>query len=294
MAGLYPDVPAPRIAYDIDGTSCILYSRGDNLPFAMTTLQKTQFNDETNNNAYFTSNIGSGLGVVFIFPTNMIVSGYVNDADVENRTLASMSYSTNTTNGVDGTWTLIANNTNTSATSYAPKYRTDIVVLGSPVTAKAIKFEYASDFTFRDLLIRGIHLYGSPATNTDLEFWHPTLDQALTGEHFDFGDVAQGSAATKSFRLKNFSTSAAGDVVLSLSVLSEKSPTIASQHQFSLDQSTWTSSLTLPETSNIAIDSVTNAPNNFSPIIYFRRNLSASSALGLYAGRIVVDVGQWI
>lgn len=293
MAGQYPDVPAPRIAYDIDGTLCIHYDVGAYLPTIMTLSQKTNLNDENDNTpGFFGDDIGGGKGFAFVFPTLTTINGYISAAGTERALNQQMMYSADTTNGIDGTWTLISGG-HVALPTNSPFYRTSITTLATPVVAKAIRFHYFSTYSFDRYNVAGIHLYGTPTVNNDLEFWHPTLDQALAGAYFDFGDVAQGTSTIKEFRLKNFSVFNAGNVKVSTNILSETTPTIASQHQFSLNGTNWFSYIDLPETSNIAIKSVNDSPDNISPIIYFRRNNLSNATLGLYTGRIVANVGEW-
>lgn len=293
MAGSFADVPAQRLAYDIDGTSVIRRTESSGAVSSLTLTQKQILNNENNGDSISYS---TGGHMIFVFPTSTKIYGYLYDVSVDspaNITLV-ISYSTDTTNGIDGTWTNLP--TPTSVSSASPTYRNSITTLASPVDAKALRFYVKGTWSGYEYTnyYKGIHIYGNPNTSLELDFWHPTLDQAITPAYFDFGDVSVGSSSTKIFRLKNFSTQAAKNVKVSLDVLTETSPTIISQHLLSTDNVNWYSYVDLPESGGIAIDSVTNAPNNISSLIYLKRNTLSNAQVGLYTGRIVANVGIWI
>lgn len=289
MAGIYPDVPAPRLAYDTDGSKALIIIPGTN---EITELSKSQ--RQIINNESVDSIAGGARYFVVIFPTITKLYGYfisaAGDDGVDN---LNISFSSNTTNGVDGTWTTPVNVTNYYPVS--PFYRNNITNLATPTDAIAVKVYLNSTYfniTYTSYMA-ALHLYGIPNTAQKLDFWHPTLDQAITGSYFDFGDIAQGTSTIKEFRLKNFSLENASQVRVSLEALTDVSPSTLLQHSLSLDGTTWFSYIDLPETLGIAIKSVNDAPNNISPKIYFRRNTSSSAALGLYTARIVVNTGVW-
>lgn len=293
MAGSFADVPAQRLAYDIDGTSVIRRAEASGAVSSLTLTQKQILNNESNADSIV---YGVAGHVIFVFPTSTKIYGYLYDISGDNPGVLTLgvSYSTNTTNGVDGTWINLT--TPTSVSSASPTYRNSITTLATPVDAKALRFYSKNVYSTSDYNVnyKGIHIYGNPNTSLELDFWHPTLDQAITPAYFDFGDVSVGSSSTKIFRLKNFSTQAAKNVRVSIDVLTETSPTITSQHLLSTDNTNWYSYVDLPETGGIAIDSVSNAPNNISSLIYLKRNTLSNAQVGLYTGRIVANVGIWI
>lgn len=292
MAGVYPDVPAQRLAYDIDGTAVFSNNITVGTVSLLSESQKQALNDE-NSNTSITS-FGENR-IVFIFPEITKIYGYLwNFSGSFSLNAPVISYSANTTNGIDGTWTNLPTPSNVSSSS--PTYRASITTLATPLDMKGIRFYLTDTYggSYYTVYYSGIHLYGIPNVAQKLDFWHPTLDERITPAYFDFGDVAQGTSSVKTFRLKNFSTQSAADVSISINVLTEKNPTTASQHLLSLDNINWYPYIDLLETGNIAINSVNSSPDNISPVIYFKRNTNISSEVGPYTGRLVANVGTWI
>ncbi len=75
------------------------------------------------------------------------------------------------------------------------------------------------------------------ATDT-LEFWHPSADERLAVDYFDWGSVAPGSSADRTFRVRNSSINyTALGVVISLEQLGIYTPArpVNVQHFMSLN-----------------------------------------------------------
>lgn len=76
-----------------------------------------------------------------------------------------------------------------------------------------------------------------PPTLADyLTFWHPTRDEALSENHFSWGDVEPGSSADREFRVRNMSASyKAGGITISLTEIRDYTRATSLQHLLSRD-----------------------------------------------------------
>ena len=271
MAGFYPDVPANRFAYHLDGTKIFELDGANTL--TEITSQAAAFNDEDGDAA---TTYGA-VALIFIFPELRDINGYYL---VDNWGVApgSLQYSTNTTTGLDGTWTTIVNPwSRFVATNPSPTYRTTI----SPAVAgsvKALRF----NFTSGNNALATVHLYGSipPTQNPDrLIFWEPVTNAATSGAYFDWGDVVQGSSYTKQFRIKNNSATLTANGV----TLSTGAETFAMSLTYSTDNVTYNSSLNI---GNLA-------PGALSSVVYVRRSVPAAEPLRIQACRMKASATSW-
>lgn len=295
MAGLYPDAPAPRLAYDIDGTvvgkivgGVITLATASNLSNIQDESDiywgGTQFSTDQPIAAQ-----GNTASLFFIFPYLTDVTGIcIIQPGTGNLAGVNMTVETSvdTTTGQDGTWTN-RGTIQSPNVSVNPNYRSSISAIAGATAVRAIRITVtvATAKTFNPSCV---HLYGKPAAASNrLEFWHPTLDQSLfqTPAYFDFGDVPRGSAAiVKSYRLKNRSTTlTATGITVSTSVLTEQSPTIASQVQHRYDGGAYGATASLASLGPQAVSQVFDA--KLTP--------SATAALGLGAERFKAVAGAW-
>jgi hypothetical protein len=291
MAGFYPDVPAPRIAYDRDGTVGFFSPTwGPSTVTQLVSADMRNWNDENDSTSLTNSglptfggatNITTGL----IFPELRDVLGYY---IVSIWGVTAIQTSVDSTNGTDGTWvTAVANAADAGST--VPAYRTGINAV-SWLGIKAIRFQQSVKQSNEHP--RTLHLYGVISNNTGLDklrTWHPTLDEPLDdntsadGAFFDWGDVARGTTQDRAFRIKNNSaTLTANSIVLSPEVLTDTSPTVASQMTLS-DGGAFTGSLNIGSL----------APGVISPVITLRRTIASNATLSLWAGRININPGSW-
>lgn len=133
-----------------------------------------------------------------------------------------------------------------------------------------------------------LHVYGqlsSGVSTGQLVAWHPTLDRALVLSDTDQGDVALGSSALLTFRVKNVSPSG---VALSPSVfvdvpLVRTNPSLHSYLDLSLDGTQFTQSQSLADL----------MPGQVSPIITVRRQTPLDAALGVSSFRIGISAEGW-
>lgn len=288
MSGLYPDIPGPKIAYDRDGTivAGLTFDKAS-IQTTMTTAQKQEVN---NNNPAAVNPFFSTGCPIFLFPVlHDLVGIYAANINDSAGAVRTIEWSPNTTNGVDGTW----NNgptLNFPGGSYAANNGADSRVLQrtsiqplSLTGVKAIRFRAGFD----DRIWTSIHIYGKPSTPAErLEFWHPTLDQPLsqTPAHLDWGDRPRGTEVTRQVRVKNRSSVlTASTITVGMEALTDATPTVVSQHQFSLDGTTWASTITIPSLGAGVV----------SGTVHIRQSLSPTAEVSLWDQRIYAAAGDW-
>lgn len=276
MAGNYTDPPAARMAYDRDGTQMYQIS-GAGVITARPGSALIAWNSE----AFTGPNFGTGGGgyEVIIFPELRDLKAIGISA---GGGIITTQTSVNTTNGLDGTWTTIANPVSGANTREAMRNSISTVVANG---IKAIRFALTAGLSF--FAVPYMHLYGVPSVVNDrLEFWHPTLDQPLsdTPAFLDWGNRPRSSVATKQVRIKNrSSTLTASSIVVGMEALTDASPTFVSQHDFSLDGTTFSPTVVLSSL----------APGALSGLITMRQSLLSTAVLSLWSQRIYANAGSW-
>lgn len=290
MAGNYPDVPAPRLAYDRDGTLGFQTDDDTGLVTAMSGAQLATLNDEDADGveARWANSHGGYTG--FIFPELRDILGFFICASSSDNAVAAtaMQTSVDSTTGIDGTWvTRIAGNIPYSQ-GLIPDYRT--VNACSYLGIKAIRF-HAGTF-FGASLMKMIHWYGRIAagqTPNRLRLWHPTLDQPLDdpavspdGAYFDWGNAAQNTQQDRTFRIKNNSaTLTANNVTVSTDQPSP--PAVGDTRTLSKDGSTFTST----------INFTSIAPGALTAVCTLRRVTPANATLSVQVYRILASAVSW-
>lgn len=253
MAGSYPDPPSYRMAIHRDGTQIFNLSTGLNL---------SQGNLNTLNSESGASAVTSNQ-VCVIFPE-------LRDLDAiwlnGNTGSVSTQVSSDTTNGLDGTWaagptvSVTADTGNPLGTGWR-----DSITSSTAFAIKGVRFTVGS--------LRNIHLYGeiSPTqTEKRIEFWHPTIDQKISPNTFDWGDCPRYSTGQVRFRLKNMSPSlTAFNVIVSALALTDTTPSVPAQHFLSDDGVHWAAT----------VDAGAIASLGLSPILYLRRVTPSNAVL---------------
>lgn len=281
MAGNYPSAPSYRMALDKDGSTLVTIAP-NNVITQRSAANLTAMSNESDDN------LGTWLGgvghsVAVIFPEKRDLLGYFVACSRNNG--LTLWVSTNTTNGLDGTWTQFATRSATGDDPVVPGYRTSIVST-SQLGIKAFKLTHVNG-GWSEFDVRAIHLYGvlSAGENPNrLEIWHPTDDVRASSAYFDFAETPRNSQMTLLSRVKNLSpTQTATGVTLSTDVLTDATPSLSTQYQVSLDGVTYSNSISL---GNIA-------PGAMSPVFRVRRNTSATAALGLWSLRLKASPTSW-
>lgn len=335
----YPDPPGPRIAYDVNGTAALAYLTDgvvhDIDPTALKGMNSERtagvlsWNLPTNPGFDTTSTNNPGLWIALMFPvaTRLMGAWVLWQRHGGNTGSGTMSVrvmgSTDSTNGSDGEWHLIATlpavpmatgdhlfstldgltgvNRNLSGNPMVNDLYRRAPGEGGPQPLagagtrqlKAVRFEqessYGGSVGTRANQINVIHIYGEPDTTANdqrLAFWQPAADEIITPRWFDWLDVPVSSSADKSFRIKNMSASdTATDVLIdALAPASTTVPAPDGQMLFSADGgTTWTSTLNLAALS----------PGAVSGVLRVRRTTPADAPLSNWAPRIIAEAMSW-
>lgn len=292
MAGFYPDVTGQRFALDIDGT---IFQKLDGAKTVLTDAQSasTIISDTdadtyqldavysyppTNTRGYF----------VLIFPELRNLDSYFIAVTGNYADPKELEYSSDTTDGLDGTWTQVTTNWVKNGT-ISPNYRTNIT--SQPLTnVKGLRFGYGSsnggynvNYQFN---VQCMHLYGSivGGQNPDrLRFWDAALDQEVGPAYFDFGDNSVGTNKVVQFRVKNNSSTKTASGV-NLAKESASYTDVANGLTFSGDNTAYSTTLSIGDL----------APGAISPVIYLKRSFDLAEVTSVPKdGRITATATTW-
>jgi len=303
MAGSYPDAPSRRIAWDDDGT--VAYGvaaasggptslvRGDppgNLTLVELTTQKASMNDDSDAQYGVAGSAGQypAVWVYLFFPQKMEVDGYywnIRSTDTPNPA-HFLSISTNTTNGIDGTYSALGSEVNTGFNQTAkPDYRQNIQ---TTVESNVLSVLSQAGGTFTGIntptwAVRSLHLYGTvtPGETPDRILFLDTLaSDAEFAEPLDYGNIGRGTTNIRTIKVKNNSGSLTANTV-----------------QITAEEITGSGgSLFTFSTDGIA-DSGTKALGNIGPggtvLVYVHLTVPDAQALDLYDARFSVNVASW-
>lgn len=272
---------APRMAYDRDGTVLVGVTNS-NLGIIFTQAERERMNDETSStSAKLGTDSDIQQRIAFLFPEARTLSNYYFEID-GNGNNGSLESSNDTTDGVDGTWTLVAATFTGHPGPSVPSYRT-LITTQTITNVMAIRFN--RNGSGGGSQVRNIHLYGSPVSNTDrLAMWHPSTNTALSGAALDWGDVIQTSTGDLTFRIKNLSaTLTANNVVISMEALTDSTPVPQpGQHTFSIGAG-YAGSQTITSI----------APGAISAVVTMRRLTDEAASLSLWAQRVTAVATTW-
>lgn len=287
MAGLYPDAPSRRFAWDVDGT--VHASRRVQKPGSATVDQwversaaeRQDLNDEDPDSGY-TPIAGGGTGTVhhilWIFPELREFDGWFLSAGaVTTPSTSNVETSPDTTNGIDGTWT-------TRISGYSlggddlDSYRS--VTSQAVNEIRAVRYVLAANDNQAHRALRRAHLYGSisPGETPDRLLF---IDEDTGLEYtapIDFAEIPRGSSEDFEFRLKNNSASLTANTI---------QYTAESIYESSGDWYTFTlpGGASFQATRQVA----SLAPATTTGVITARRITPAGEALQVHAGRIVAN-----
>lgn len=299
---LYPNPPAERIAYDRDGTVALDINSGAAVLISAAHIAGTNveagtrtFNEDRSGAA---STGTPNFWWVMIFPQLMDITHFFHlatwTAGTGTSTARPLESSTNTTNGIDGTWSTIAAGASGAQHAYGATSilnRRSVMAGGiHALTAnntgiKAIRFG-AIHGAGEGYRYGSVHLYGKPSTPANtLVLWHPTLDQPITDfpAHLDFEDKPQSTTTDKTFRVKNVSSLTASSITVSMQALQDSSPTFVSQYTFNYNGGAYASTASLSSL----------APNTISQVFTVRQSLLSNASLNIWAHRIVASATGW-
>jgi len=283
----YPAPPTRRIAWDQDDTQIIKFDENFSGVLELTAQEIIDLNGE--DDGYVDLAGGATVGPVylcFIFPQAVqlldarfihTVVGAVVTVDCER--------SDDSTNGRDGAWTQEAAAITKSqlAGGVRPEYRNDIAAIGAAAAHTGWRFKCSLSTSVGFLQVSCCHLYALEHGPTHrLAFWKPVADAELDPD-FNFEDLARGSSATKTFRVKNTSGSqTANNVQLTV----ESGPSHGSP-------GTWT----LLSTDNITYSQSVSlgnlGPGTLSSVVYLKAAPPVSAELSTLSARVDPSVGSW-
>lgn len=280
MAGSYPDAPSRRMAFDDDGS--IGFRQVVSTGLVSTVWSATQmgyWNEETTR-GWLAHSYGDGNNYryIFFFPEGREVDGFFARCS-SNNVIGAVDTSTNTTNGVDGTWTNQIANYDDSVGNRVNPYWRDQITSMAVSGARALRWADQS----WDYNIYVTHIYGeiTPGQTPDRLLFVDNGTSLEYGLPIDYGDVPRGSAADTLIKLRNNSSTLTANTVQmtgeSLYLNSGAWYTFSDGGSFQA---------TLPLASSISSSSD-------SPTITIRRVIPDAESIGLHAGRIQVGVGSW-
>lgn len=282
MAGNYMDAPAPRLAYDRDGSIGVgITSAGVPTQLSTSILQGT--------NAESESGVGLPYGswrFAVIFPIPLDLKAFF--LSLASSNTVSIETSKDTTTGVDGLWTQ-----QVAPKSFfrdvKPNYRIDTLVDDLPTGSINQQIRGIRVIGTANLpSVRAFHIYGDPsssATPDRISAWHPTLDQPLPPTQFDWGNVPRSSSADRTFRLKNLSTNLiAENIDVYIEALTPGVPSVAGMHTLSDNGgSTFLTTITIPALN----------PGETSGVLTLRRVIPDNAQVSVWSARVAADVGTW-
>lgn len=289
MVGTYPDPPGPRIAYDRDGCQVVLVNTSSSSISGLSQSDIEYFNNETaSESPRYVINGSQYITIIFPILHDLVAITTDGFSEFGNSpaTSPTWQYSTDTTNGLDGTWT---NGSTCPATASPAAYRTTWTTVAYN-GIKAIRFPGTNGVY--NFYYKGLLLYGQPSSSTPdkLVFWHPTLNQALrvTPAYLDYGDIPRNTLVTpdRSFRLKNLSAGlTANNITVGVQALSDaSSPTHVSEFTVKYDTGSFGSTATLGSL----------GPGQISSGLFtLRNNPGASSVMSLWTLRAYADALSW-
>lgn len=279
----FPDPPGTRFMYDADGT--LFLTTPDNATTPLTSENALLANDEDQTdvlNGGFYNTTGRYREYLWVFPELRDLTGIYLHGGTGAWASINMSYSADTTDGSDGTWTSYGSVLGGFTTSANPlnTFRSAIMAIAGVSNIKGIKIRFTASNSNGQ--ISGIHLYGniSPAQNIErVEFWEPVTNAILNKMGLDFGDIPQGATVVKQFRIKNLSTTkTATNTVLTRENNSggSQNDALVTGLQFSLDGTTYATTVTVPSI----------APGAISAVLYARRVVGPAEVSAARVARV--------
>ena len=242
-----------RIPYDTDGSTGFYFNSGTSTPSVYNAGHLAIINNETSDTPVAIHRTTRYHGIIFAHLWD-IDGYYINmRMDHSSQYLDTFAVSSDTTNGVDGTWTTeLSSPAYNDDASYHGYWRNSANAIAPIMNVKGVRFRAWNNDSHG---IENFHLYGVPSVgeNPDLLiFWKPSTDSdaILLPEELDpgdEGDIQRSQSYTKTFRIKNNSaTLTATDVIVSCEMLTDNSPSIQASYSFSYAGSPLATTATIP------------------------------------------------
>ena len=275
-----PVPPGRRLAYDVDGTQMLQKKDSAPSPVAMTPIDVLKINDESSDAVNpeddwgWGSNEAGWVIALFAEPKDN-AGGFISWQVNQFGDLAQLEGSTDTTTGMDGTWSTIIANLANSLPSDA--YRTAIDAY-TELGLTGLRFRVTNwpGDNFRNWHIYAT--YGAAASADRLTFLDPTVEYTILK---DWGDQGQGQLTKQQMAVKNTAdTETAQSITLAVEAFTGPSQ---AWYEFSIDDTIYTASL------NIG-DLVAGASQSF----WLRQNLPPAAPLAQQAARIYAEAALWV
>ena len=277
MAGAYNDAPSRRLAYDADGTVVVhnQYAGPAAAAIDLTGAQSMALNNETHSEVFPEWGYNRSYRVNFISPELRQIDGvFASRTDYSFNTILAFGSSSDSTNGIDGSWTTEIASPTQHLDTYS-LFRDNITSLAL-VTKSAVRIGYSLGSTNSGSLAT-VHLYGtiSPGETPDRILYLDTEDaDAKFSKVLDYGDVPRGQTQTRTIKIKNNSST---KTINTLQLTAEDLYLNAGDwYTFSLD--------------GVSYQATLNTIGNLSPgatkLIYVKQVVPALEALGVQTGRL--------
>jgi hypothetical protein len=281
MAGSYPDVPGYRFAYDVDGTVVAFYSNtGDT--FNLSSSEVRVLNDDDIVTEALSSGSITGSGrtrlLVFFFPEPRSITGVLANL----LTSMPLQWSSDSTDGLDGTWTAVPGFSSYNSTALKTNLRTQIFSV-SLDNVTAIRLGNAANNYSQ--IFRNFHIYGtiSPANGADRLRVVDVSNNDIAAQ-LDFGNLKQRATSTKQFKIINNSLSqTANNITVNLEAATDATPSLIGQYQISTDNIAFAN----------AVNIGTLAPGAESGTLYVRMNPANNAMLSVWSARIIAHPTSW-
>lgn len=274
--GTYLPPVGTRMAYDRDGSRVFTYEVTSGVPSSIVErsgAEITELNDEDGATAFSVNHVAHiSKFISILFPeTRIITGGYITGTSIGNN--AQWEYSTDTTNGSDGSWTPI-----TETVGVGSDFRTGMAYWNPISNVKGIRHFTSLN---NNISYKAMNVYGTPIASAGVHrvvFWHPYLDIPLPGWYMDLDDVGINTQKTREFRLKNISTTlTANSITVSAEDLTGGT-TVSNQMSFTK------ASLSGAYSSTISFTSL--ASGALTEVCTMKRLTPSNQGLGLQAPRI--------
>jgi hypothetical protein len=220
--------------------------------------------------------------VVFIFPELRDIDGLYFQWAIAQfaASFNGVQVSTNTTNGIDGTWSSLGTTGLVNGGQTKPDFRTKIAS-ATVLAVRAIRLSLGTWQSNTTTWLYSAHIYGEPAPgqNTNrLELWHPTMDEKLPPAYLD-------SSADRAFRVKNLSSAqTAKSVRVAMEILTDSAaPSVVAQHTLSFGGGSFVAQVNVGDL----------APGAISPPVTLRRVTPSDAVLSLWNFRVFAESTDW-
>ena len=304
MVDFFTDAPARRMALDVDGTRMFKHDgalttaeeftsdlaaiQGATQDAYSQKYEQVEDNPGTGTRFYLTLIFPELRDVTHLFAACRQTGTYEQFGDLKN-----MEISTDTTDGIDGTWVEVMATIETLRANRvaSPEYRENIITVPNSLGVRAVRFGCGASTSYSNMYyafrLQTLHLYGGPSAgeNPDrLDFWRPVDDQQVGPAHFDFGDIIEGTSDQTTFRIKNRSATLTAQ---SVTVANDSIgfPEIDGTIEFSADGTTWATDLAVGDL----------APGAISPVLHVRRLTQLGEVTQVSKeSRLYADAESWV